>query len=180
MSCICYPLYGAGTLLRVHVEVVEPGKLEAVVDEVFTTVYGESPVVVGDRVAGALLREQPCGADAPSGLEVGNELFVLYNAGNQQGVVLLLDGVFSWAVPWQDTLSFGDSIQLSSSELSVLATPESCEERFPPPPAPPCNDTQTGLACSASPPAQPGGVGYSAVLLGLAALAAGFRRRAKP
>ena len=180
ISCVCYPLYGAGTLLRVHVEAVEVGKLEAVVDEVYSTAFGQSSVVAGDRVGGALTREPPCGADMPSGLQVGNELLVLYNAGSLQGAVQLLDGVFSWAVPWQDTLSFGDSLELSSSELSVLATVDSCEERFPPPPMPPCNDTQTGLACSAAAPSKSGSVGYAALLLGLAAFVAGVRRRAKP
>lgn len=178
MSCVCDPLYGAGTLLRVHVEAVEVGKLKAVVDEVYSTAFGRSPVVAGDRVGGVVLREQPCGADDPSGLQVGNELLVLYNAGSQQGVVLLLDGVFSWAIPWQDTLSFGDSKELSSSELSVLATVESCEERFPPPPMPPCNDT--GVACSAAPQSTSGGTSYGAVLLALAALVTGVRRRFRP
>jgi len=180
VSCICDPLYGAGTLLRVHVESVEARKLEAVVDEVFSTVYGASHVAAGDRVAGSLLAEQPCARDAAPTVQVGGELFVLYSPGFTEGQAMLLDGVFSWAVPWADTLAFGASTELSSTEISVLATPESCQERFPPTPAPPCNDTQTGLACSATPGSGEGGVGPTALLLGLAMLAGGFRRRAKP
>jgi hypothetical protein len=179
VSCICDPLYGAGTLLRVHVERIEADQLEAVVDEVFTSFYGvASEAAVGDRVAGALLAEQPCAPGAPSTLQVGSELFVLYSPGHEQGSPRLLDGVFSWAVPWAETLSFGGATELSSSELSVLATPENCHERFPSAPAPPCHDTQTGLACSAGPRASEGSTGYGAMLLGLAALAVCVRRRA--
>jgi len=180
-SCICDPLYGAGTLLRVHVERIEAGRLEAVVDEVFTSFYGvASETVVGDHVAGSLLAEQPCAPGAPSTLQVGSELFVLYSPGHEQGSPRLLDGVFSWAVPWAETLSFGGSTELSSSELSVLETPESCHERFPSAPAPPCNDTQTGMACSAAPQTSSSGLGYGAMLLGLTALLLRARRRPTP
>lgn len=179
VSCICDPLYGAGTLLRVHVESVEAGKLEAVVDEVFLSFYGvDSAAAVGDRVGGALLAQQPCAQDAAPGVQVGSEMFVLFSPGYTDGSARLLDGVFSWAVPWADTLSFGASIELASTEVSVLSTPENCHERFPPKPAPPCDDTQ-GLACSAAPGSSEGGVGSAALLLGLAILVGGVRRRAR-
>jgi len=179
VSCICDPLYGAGTLMRVHVEVVESGRLEAVVDEVFLTVYGAtSPVVAGDRVGGALSATLPCAGDGYPSVDVGSELFVLYSPGYEQGASRLLDGVFSWAVPWADTLSFGDSVELASSEVAVLSTPESCQERFPPKPAPPCHDTQTGVACSAA-VGPKDGAGNAAWLLGLSLVFASFRRRGR-
>jgi len=161
--------------MRVHVDLVEPERLEAVVDEVFFTVYGATQVEAGDRVGGVVRAGHPCPSEAAASLQVGGELLVLYSPGSEQGVPRLLDGLFSWAVPWSDTLSFGGSFRLSSSELTVLATPESCRERFPPEPPPPCNDT--GIACSAAPPRQRGGGGDAAQWLGLAALAACVRRR---
>lgn len=183
VSCVCDQLYSAGTLLRVHVERVEAGKLEAVVDEVFASHYGDNGIVAGDRVAGTVIAERPCAPDAAPTAQLGSELFVMFAPGYPpEGGVRLLDGVFSWAVPWAETLSFGGSTELSSSELSVLAAPESCRERFVPEPAPPCNDSHAGPACSASavPQASVGGIGNAALLLGLAALMAGVRRLAKP
>ncbi|HYP90782.1 MAG TPA: hypothetical protein VEQ59_21595 [Polyangiaceae bacterium] len=67
----------------------------------------------------------------------------------------LLDGAFLFAVPWSDTLSFGADHDVPRSELAVFASPESCLERFPAPPAPPCDDTRGSLTCSATPPARP-------------------------
>jgi hypothetical protein len=181
VSCLCDPLYSAGTLLRVHVERVEAGKLEAVVDEVFPSHYGDNGVVAGDRVAGSVTAEQPCAQDAAPNAQVGGELFVLFSPGYPpEGGATLLDGVFSWAIPWAETLSFGGSFELASVEVAVLSSPESCRERFPPAPAPPCNDTQTGMACSAAPASSAGGGGYGALLLGLTALLLGARRRPKP
>lgn len=218
-SCVCDPLYGGGTLLRVHVESVEAGKLEAVVDEVFAPPQNAHNAEVGDHVGGSLLAEQPCGGEGSSNLQAGQELLVLYSAGvnpdypncsafqacaaadcaslpepelsdcwtacddkthdfcSQQRGVALLDGVFSWAVPWSDTLSFGAGHELSSSEVSVLFSHESCGERFPASPPPPCNDTQTVGLCSAAPRA--GSHDYSAwtsLLWGLL-LARRLRRR---
>jgi hypothetical protein len=155
--------------LRVRVERVEAGRLEAVIDEVFSKTYGTTDLAVGDRVSGSVLAQQPCASDAALTLSVGSEVFVLYSP-----------GVFSWAVPWAETLSFGGSTQLSSHEVLALSTPESCQERFPPEPAPPCDDTRSGLACSAAPRATGSGIGYVALLFVLAVSVGGFRRRAKP
>lgn len=208
-SCVCDPLFGAGTLLRVHVERLETGKLEAVVDEVFAAPQYAHAAEVGDRVGGALLAEQPCASDADSALQVGGELLVLYSAGStpdfpncsafqacaaadcaslpepelsdcwttcdaktnefctQQRSAALLDGVFSWAVPWGETLSFGQGHELASSDISVMFSYASCVERFPAPPAPPCNDTIHAGPCSAAPGASTHGASSWAVLLGL-------------
>jgi hypothetical protein len=181
MSCICDPLYGGGTLLRVHAERVESGKLEAVVDEVFASIYGDgSSVAVGDRVGGSMLAEQPCAPDTAPAAQAGAELFVLYSPGySPQSGEDPLDGVFSFAIPWADTLSFGGSKELSSSELAVLSTPESCQQRFPPPPAPPCDDTQTGVACSAAPRSGSGGADSFVLLLGLLAVLSARARRSR-
>jgi len=175
VSCVCDPLYGGGTLLRVHAESAGAGKLEAVVDEVFAPSDRAPNAQLGDRVGGSVLAERPCARGAPSTLQVGAELLVLYSAGvsrdpTQPRSAALLDGVFSFAIPWADTLSFGDSTQLASAELSVLFTPESCLERFPADPAPPCNDTPASAACSAAPRESGGGPGWFALLFGLGLL----------
>jgi MYXO-CTERM domain-containing protein len=178
-SCICDPLVSAGTPLRVRVDRVETGRLEGVVEEVFPTslaITGE--VMVGDRVGGSLLAQQPCEREVVSTVPVHSELLVLYIPHYTQGGVMLLDGLFSWAVPWSKTLSFGGSIELPSSDVSaVLSSPQSCEARFPPKPPPPCHDTGSDFACSAAPGANPSGIGVGALLLGLTALLTGVRRR---
>lgn len=79
--CVCDPLFNDGTLLRVHVERFEPGKLEAVVDEVFAPSDSSPQAQVADRVGGLLLAQRPCGSDAHAEPEVGSELLVLYRAG---------------------------------------------------------------------------------------------------
>jgi len=218
-ACVCDPLYGAGTLLRVHVERVDAGKLEAVVDEVFAPLQNAHNAEVGDRVGGSVLAEQPCARDAASSISVGSELLVLYSAGfthdypncstfqdcatadcanltepalsdcwnacdgktsefcaKQRGAALL-DGVFSWAIPWSDTLSFGAARELPSSEISVLYSHESCVERFPADPAPPCNDVVMGH-CSTTPRQSAHGVSSWALLLGLM-LVGGVRREVR-
>ena len=209
LACACDPLYGGGTLLRVHVERVEAGKLEAVVDEVFAPPQNAHNAEVGDRVGGSVLAEQPCARDAASSVSVGSELLVLYSAGfthdypncstfqdcatadcanlvepalsdcwnacdgktsefcAKQRSVALLDGVFSWAIPWSATLSFGAAHELPSSEISVLYSHESCVERFPANPAPPCDDFVTGH-CSTTPrPSVHGGHTWALLLAGL-------------
>jgi hypothetical protein len=93
----------------------------------------------------------------------------------------LLDSAFSWVVPWGDTLDFGgQGHQISSSDLSVLETVDTCLARFPTEPAPPCQDTINGGLCSVSVPA-PGHLDRDAwpsvaAMLGLAMLARGRRK----
>ena len=169
-------------MLRVHAENVGSGKLDAVVDEVFAPSDRAPDAQLGDRVGGSVLAERPCARGAPSTLQVGAELLVLYSAGVSRGdrmqprSAALLDGVFSYAIPWADTLSFGGSHELASAELSVLFTPESCLERFPADPAPPCNDTPAGSACSAAPRESGHASSSFALLVGLLLL--GRSRRA--
>jgi hypothetical protein len=80
--CICDPLYGGGTLLRVRAERFESGKLEAVVQEIFESPgVAFSQLVEGDRVGGSLGGEQPCASGAASSIEVGSEQLVLYSPG---------------------------------------------------------------------------------------------------
>jgi MYXO-CTERM domain-containing protein len=86
----------------------------------------------------------------------------------------LRDGVFFWAVPSADELSFGGSVTLSTSELGLLNDVNSCLERFPAEPAPPCEDTRTSCAVTAAPPDDRSS--GAAMLFGLAALAYGSRR----
>jgi hypothetical protein len=63
----------------------------------------------------------------------------------------LLDGAFSWVVPWTERLSFGGSTELARSEIEVLYSPEACLERFPTAPTPPCNDVvESHFLCSAA------------------------------
>ncbi len=83
MSCICNPLYGYGTLLRVRAESFESGRLEATVQQAFTSAdAGPSDLMDGDRVGGSIGAEQPCNPNAPSALQSGVELLVLYSAGS--------------------------------------------------------------------------------------------------
>jgi hypothetical protein len=78
----------------------------------------------------------------------------------------LLNGAFPLLVPWQDELDFGDAHRLPSSEISALSSPESCLERFPYGPVPPCNDNVT--ACSSSPGSHtPTGVPWLGLIVGL-------------
>src|SRR5881394_2025730 len=65
-SCACDPLLSGGTLLRVHVERVDVGKLEAVVDEVFASPQYAHNAELGDRIGGSVLAEQPCASDVAS------------------------------------------------------------------------------------------------------------------
>ena len=63
----------------------------------------------------------------------------------------LLDGTFAWAIPWTDPLPFGDERTLPRSELETLFDYPTCRERFPPDPAPPCDDVVEGQSCSMAP-----------------------------
>lgn len=87
----------------------------------------------------------------------------------------LLNGVFSWAIPWTDSLDFGGGNELPASEVDVLASYDSCVERFPEPSAPPCDMRRSVEGCGTArgAPEQGGG----AWLLGLVALVGGVRRR---
>lgn len=87
----------------------------------------------------------------------------------------LLNGVFSWAIRWTDSLDFGGGNELPASEVDVLASYDTCVERYPEPTAPPCDMRRSAEGCGAarSAPEQGGG----AWLLGLVALVCGVRRR---
>lgn len=81
-SCVCDSLYSYGTLLRVQVEGLRSGRLEAMVRQSFKAPdAAPSDVEDGDRIAGSLGSERPCDRDAPSSVQVGAELLVLYSAG---------------------------------------------------------------------------------------------------
>lgn len=217
-SCACDALHGGGTLLRVHAERHEDGKLEAVVDEVFANVNVSDRIVVGDRVGGSLLVERPCAPGAAPSVLSG-QLFVLYSPNFWGGYAncpalrscfttecgklpepaftdclnacdastattcadhrrdALLDGVFSWAIPWSDPLVFGDTIELPRSELAVLESPERCLQRFPAPPPLPCRDTVMSGCSAAASLHEEQGAGHWLYPLGLLALACALRRR---
>ncbi len=80
-ACVCDPMYGAGTQLRVHVESLREGQLRAVVDEVFMSMYGTNGLSPGDHIGGFVSAAQPCAADAPLEAAEGSELFVLFTPG---------------------------------------------------------------------------------------------------
>jgi hypothetical protein len=93
----------------------------------------------------------------------------------------LLDGVFGWVVPWGAELSFGGGHTLSTADVAVVADVNSCLERFPADPAPPCDDVQVG-SCALARPTE--AQGWGGVLLGALGLAVGacrwVRRQAPP
>ncbi len=217
-SCVCDPLYGGGTLLRVRAESYGDGKLAAVVEEAFSSIHTKSDVVAGDRVGGSVLAERPCAAAPTPSALVGSELFVLYGPGQNGGYpncsalqscaasdcaqlsepeltdcwnacdqrtqaacadfrrAALLDGVFSWAVPWTEPLDFGDAKALPSADLDVLQSPASCLQRFPASQAPPCNDVNS-VGCQAAPRGGGWPCGWGPWLLGAFALVFAVRRR---
>jgi hypothetical protein len=155
-SCVCDPLFGAGAVLRVHVESLESGKLVAVIDEVFPSIFPNvADLKPGDRIGGPENVDPPCAYGTGPSVAPGSELLVLYSSGSRRDSVdreaALLDGFFGWTIAWTEPLVFGDSKELSQSELDVLQSPEACLEHFPASPAPPCNDTISS-ACSATQP----------------------------
>jgi hypothetical protein len=80
-ACVCDPMYGAGTQLRVHVESQGDGQLRAVVDEIFPSTYGTNGLVVGDHIGGSVNVSRPCAPAAPLEAADGSELFVLFSPG---------------------------------------------------------------------------------------------------
>ncbi len=193
-SCVCDTLYGGGALLRVHAEMVDGGRLVAVVDEVLGSVYGGADVRSGDRVGGELTVQRPCAAEDVAPLE-GAELFALYYPSTQAASLscdgkseeacaeersaALLSGGFSFVVPWAEELDFGAGHQLPLEDLAALESPEACWERFPLGEAPPCDDTiESGCRLSHT-PSSPFGSPWAGVLFG-AALLAWARRARRP
>jgi hypothetical protein len=63
---------------------------------------------------------------------------------------VLLNGYFSWAVPWGSEFDFGAGHTLASANISVLFDAETCRAAFPGPPALPCNDTGWGCALASA------------------------------
>jgi hypothetical protein len=88
----------------------------------------------------------------------------------------LLDGVFSWAVPWTEPLDFGAGKELPSADLDVLKSVESCLQRFEPSRPPPCKDVING-GCHAAPRSEGWPNGLGPWLLGAFALVFAVRRR---
>jgi len=92
----------------------------------------------------------------------------------------LLDGAFSWVIPWGDTLDFGDPVhRFSSADLSALENVNTCLARFPADPAPPCHDTNDQVTCTirTAVPEAHGPYGWPGLLAFLGVVAALRRRR---
>jgi hypothetical protein len=188
-SCVCDTLYSGGALLRVHGQSADDGTLVAVVDEVLGSVYGSTDIRAGDLVGGELTVRRPCDQlDLPA-LE-GAELFVLFVPGSEGGYpncdsqtaevcaerrsAALLSGVYRFVIPWEDELNFGAEHRLPSSDVEVLTSPESCWERFPLGPTPPCDDTN--VVCSVGRPSSSSN-GWPWASAGIAVALAGWARR---
>ena len=176
-SCVCDPLYGAGSVLRVRVESMTGDRLSTLILEVLPTTLGHNELKAGDRIGGTATSAAPCATDTPIAPAEGDELLVLFSPGSGGA---LLDGYYAWITPWTDPIAFGASHELAVSELSVLASPESCRQRFPADPAPPCNDTRTVACAAAANEAGPSGSAGIAAMLLAAALWHGARRRRSP
>jgi hypothetical protein len=84
-SCVCDPINGAGTLLRVRVESQRDGQLRAVIDQVVPSAYGTNGLESGDHIGGSLDLAQPCAPEAALEAAEGSELFVLFNPGVDGG-----------------------------------------------------------------------------------------------
>ena len=91
----------------------------------------------------------------------------------------LLNGYFSWAVPWQPELDFGEGRRLAVSDLAVLFDVESCRAVFPVPPPTPCNDTGSCALASGKRSSRGVAAGLSSLVLcaGLGRLRRSRRRR---
>jgi hypothetical protein len=168
-ECLCDTLYSGGNVLRVRVEGYADGVLDVTVTEDLANVYRASPVDAGARLAGSISHERPCAPGEVLAPLIGEERLVyVYNSVDPKDVH------FVWAVPWSDTLDFGADHLLASTEVAdVLASPEACVERFPPDPAPPCDDT--GGPCTIVRPRPPVS-GESAAAAGVLLLASLLRR----
>ena len=93
----------------------------------------------------------------------------------------LLDGAFSWVVPWADTLDFGDAWgehRLAATDMAVLENVNTCLARFPAAAAP-CQDSSSGpCTISAPSPERRDGEAWAgiAALLGMAAFVRRYRK----
>jgi hypothetical protein len=93
----------------------------------------------------------------------------------------LLDGAFSWVIPWADTLDFGDDDgehRIATTDMAVLESANTCLARFPAA-APPCQDTNAGpcTIAAASPERRNGAVWVGiAALFGITACARRYRK----
>ena len=98
----------------------------------------------------------------------------------------LLDGAFSWVIPWADTLDFGDADgehRIATTEMAVLESSDTCQAQFPTPPGPSCQDTIDAGTCTiASSTAErrdSGAWPAIAALVGIIAFARRCRKRAR-
>lgn len=169
-SCVCEPVHAGGALLRVRVERFD-GWLQASVGAVVSPAEHAFGLVANEPIAGEVLQERPCERLGGSVLVTGEEALVLYQPRGSDAVPIcegaqateecrsrrsqaLLDGVFSWAVPWTEPLDFGADQGLATTELSVLLTPDSCFAHFHETPTPPCDDVRSGCSASRAPVAR--------------------------
>lgn len=74
-----------------------------------------------------------------------------------QGVTLL---------PWTDPLQLGEGPPTELSDLVDLTRSEACDERFPPPPAMPCNDVDETGGCNLSATSHTGSARGALIMIG--------------
>jgi hypothetical protein len=83
-------------------------------------------------------------------------------------------------LPWADPLKLAPNREVSLKEAAELSNIGTCYERYPPPEAPPCNDTlspgESSAGCSMAIAAHPG---QGATWLVASAVACGALRRTR-
>jgi len=151
-SCVCDSGAG-GSLLRVQITQADAEHLEVTVVEPlslgqFVSEAERAQLAPGAAIAGALVRTRPCSiglnVGLPAEFTAGSELLVDFSVGDTAA-----DGAFGFAVPWQNTLEFGMGHSLPSADVSVLFDVNTCLDRFPANPVPPCDDTVSGFCAQA-------------------------------
>jgi MYXO-CTERM domain-containing protein len=114
----------------------------------------DAPLFANKVLEGPLSRASTC-SPAPGVFAVGDSVFASFVMGDECSVnesecdpnTIL---AYPWLWPWGDTIAITPSTILTVADAVTLSDRTTCDERFPPPPAPPCDDTVGDEAGSCS------------------------------
>lgn len=144
------------------------------VDEVLSPPDQSLGLRPGQVLLGSFSVGLPCAAPDARQVGAADVVFAAYQLEDTTQIPACLDaGVCrgeSWLVPWQEILALGGAYSVAATDAGLLAVRETCLERFPVPPNPPCNDTITNDGCALANPGRRAPWAFIALVTALLAL----------
>jgi hypothetical protein len=172
-SCVCEALAGK-SLTRATLIALDETTATLEIQEVLNPNTLLGPADVQRHVVGAISSGPACEGSQRELPRIGDTVFAAFYPYSDAEPI----AAYALVQPWSESVDIGNATLAPLSDAVALTDPETCDQRYPRYPTPPCNDTSGFGDCALSPrrPAPTSSAGWFAwLLIGVATL--GLRRR---